>query len=261
MHAETLAYLLHRLPHAVKSGPAPHASADDYKDVHRNELLTVPGGRATLGRRHEDGFGWDNEFEEHSVDVPGFRINRHKVTNGEYLRFVESGGVAPQFWLRSGSGWMLRCMFGDIPLPLRWPVYVTQRQAAAYAAYSGLQLPTEAQFHRAAYGTAEGVEREYPWGNESPEFVPGNFGFRAWDPVAVDATPGSDSSFGAAQMVGNGWEWTSTVFAPFDGFRQFSTYPGYSSNFLRRRAFRVEGRISEDRGTAVAAIIPQLVPA
>src|SRR2546429_7106788 len=65
-------------------------------------MAEIPAGTATLGlRRGENGpFGWDNEFEEHSVTVPGFRIDKYKVTNGAFLRFVESGGYPDRSLLK-----------------------------------------------------------------------------------------------------------------------------------------------------------------
>jgi len=123
-------------------------------------------------------------------------------------------------------------MFGDIPLPLDWPVFVTHDEARAYADWAGKTLPTEAQFHRAAYGTPTGEERQYPWGDDFPESTRGNFDFQRWDPVPVTGTPAGDSAFEVAQLVGNGWEWTSTVFNPFAGFQPFPFYPGYSAPFF-----------------------------
>ena len=61
--------------------------------------------------------------------VPGFRIQRDKVTNGEYLQFVDNGAALPHFWVRNGNGLYLRGMFADVPLPLDWPVNVTQQEA------------------------------------------------------------------------------------------------------------------------------------
>jgi len=158
-------------------------------------------------------FGWDNEFEAHTVDVPSFEIGKYKVTNGEYLQFVRAGANPPYFWVRQGDEWFQRTMFGVVPLPAAWPVYVTQQQAAAYAKWVGKQLPTEAQFHRAASISPNGA---------------GNYDFRFWDPVPVT----DSSSEGLAQLAGNGWEWTSTVFQPFAGFEPFPFYPGYSANFF-----------------------------
>ena len=72
-------------------------------------------------------------------------------------------------------------MFGSVPLPLDWPVYVTQSEALAYANWKRKDLLTEAQWHRAA---GDGM---YPWGNEGPNPERGNFDFHRWDPVPVTA--------------------------------------------------------------------------
>ena len=114
-----------------------------------------------------------------TVEVPAFAIDRYKVTNGQYLNFVEAGGYQesglwaadawdwkaregiahPLFWSRTRDGWRYRTMFEEIPLPLDWPVYVSHAEASAYAAWAGSRLPTEAEWHRAAYGAHEGAER------------------------------------------------------------------------------------------------------
>lgn len=239
MHAETLAYLLHQLPLERKIAepyrqPPPSAPIEP-------RMIDIPAGRATLGRPRGEGFGWDNEFEEFQVDVPAFRISKHKVTNGEYLHFLREGGEAPPFWIRRNGEWMLRNMFAEIPLPLDWPVYVTLRQATVYAAWHGAVLPSEQQFHRAAFGTASGTERNYPWGDASPEPRHGNFDFERWDPSPVTSTPAGDSEFGVSQLYGNGWEWTSTVFAPFPGFRPAPFYPNYSEPFFDGEHYVLKG--------------------
>jgi formylglycine-generating enzyme required for sulfatase activity len=195
-------------------------------------MIEIPAGRATLGRDSDEGFGWDNEFQAHRVEVPAFAVSKYKVTNAQYLEFVRAGATPPHFWQWQDDRWSLRTMFRTIPLPLDWPVYVTQREAAAYAAWCGLALPTEAQFHRAAYGTQTGEEHAYPWGDEPPAPRFGNFDFYRWDPLSVTATPAGDSAFGISQLVGNGWEWTGTVFGPLPGFQPFSFYTGYSAPFF-----------------------------
>jgi len=212
MHAETFAYMLHNLDPARKITPAGAALQTDAAPV-SPRMIEVPAGTVTLGRQRGNGFGWDNEFDAHTVETPAFAMGKYKVTNGEYLEFVRAGADPPYFWLRRGEKWFQRTMFGAVPLPLAWPVYVTHEQATAYARWAGNELPTEAQFHRAA--------------DEAPNGS-GNYDFRSWDPVPVTAS----SSEGIAQLVGNGWEWTSTVFHPFPGFEPFSFYPGYSANFF-----------------------------
>jgi len=141
MHAETLSYLLHRLPAEAKHGPEPLREASG--PAPENPLIDIPAGTATLGKCPREGFGWDNEFSAHIVDVPEFRITRYKITNEEYLEFVKDGGEAPPFWVKGAGGWRLSCMFGEVPLALDRPVYLTHRQASAYAEWRGLELPSE----------------------------------------------------------------------------------------------------------------------
>lgn len=244
MHAETFTYLLHNLPDPLR--PVPYrASASSSWLYDDEEIRNIPSGTATLGQYREpgsepgnepgngrDGFGWDNEFDAHPVYVTSFGIDRYKVTNRRYLAFVEAGALPPHFWRHHGKDWYWRTRNGEIPLPLDWPVYVTQEEATTYARWPGKALPSEAQFHRAAYGTPEGEERAYPWGDGSPRPAHANFGGRCGNPVGVRATPSGESAFGVAQLVGNGWESTSTVFEPFPGFRVHPSYAGYSAPFF-----------------------------
>jgi ergothioneine biosynthesis protein EgtB len=261
MHAETLCYMLHQLPVDRKLSqsvpPPPTAPA-------RGPLCAeIPEGTATLGLARSEGgqFGWDNEFEEHRVEVPAFEIDTYNVTNGDYLRFLREGGYEnrglwsdsgwewitsenhrhPSFWIPRGDSWSCRTMFAEIPLPLEWPVYVSHDEASAYARWAGKELPSEAEWHRAALGTRDGRERAYPWGAEAPSALHGNFDFRRWDPVPVGSYPEGNSNFGVTDLVGNGWEWTRTPFAPFPGFQQFSFYPGYSANFFDGKHFVMKG--------------------
>ena len=137
--------------------------------------------------------------------------------------------------------WYYRTMFDEVALPLEWPVYVSHAEASAYARWSGKSLPSEAQWHRAAYGTRDGAERPYPWGVEAPAAKLGNFDFHRWDPTSVGAFPAGRSAFGVADMLGNGWEWTSSLFAPFPGFEPFPFYRGYSADFFDGKHFVMKG--------------------
>jgi gamma-glutamyl hercynylcysteine S-oxide synthase len=270
MHAETLAYMLHQLPTDRKipqvDPPVPAGSPL------KPRMVRIPAGAATLGmRRGEDGaFGWDNEFEEHVVEVPEFRIDAHKVTNGEFLNFVSSGAYRerslwqdadwdwlqssgtsqPAFWALRDGRIYLRTMFDEIPLPLDWPAYVSHAEAAAYARWAKKELPSEAEWDRAAYGTpaeprgkqgAEKSERAFPWGDQAPKPARGNFDFARWDPAPVTAYPAGASAFGVKGLLGNGWEWTRTIFGPFPGFEPFAFYPGYSANFFDDQHFVMKG--------------------
>jgi gamma-glutamyl hercynylcysteine S-oxide synthase len=260
MHAETLAYMLHQLDPSSKIEA--RAKMELVTNPMRPHMLQIPAGVATLGLSNSaDQFGWDNEYQAHEVSVPAFEIDQFMVTNGDYLKFVNAGGYEnrsfwdeegwkwkteqniskPVFWNRVNGEWRYRAMFSGIPMPANWPVYVSHAEASAYARWAGKALPSEAQWHRAAYGTAESIERRYPWGEEAPDPKRGNFDFQRWDPTPVGAFPQGSSAFGAADMLGNGWEWTSSVFASFEGFEPFPFYPGYSANFFDGKHYVIKG--------------------
>ena len=221
MHAETFAYILHQLPYdrkvvrgsaVVQAARAPQPATID-----------IPEGEAVLGLDADEGFGWDNEFRRHTVPVPAFSIARYKVTNGEYLEFVRQGAPPPFFWAERRGRWFYRGMFAELPLPLDHPVYVTQREAEEYASWRGKALPTEAQFQRAL--------AEFPCSRA-------NLDFTHWDTVPVTA---GEAAGEPAQLTGNGWEWTSTPFAPFPGFEPFPFYMNYSEPFFDGQHYVLKG--------------------
>ena len=259
-HHETLLYMWHRLPFELKRRPPGYHPQTEGTSP-RVEWINVPPGRATLGvDRATVRFGWDNEFPARAEDVAPFAIERHDVTNGRFLEFVEAGGYRderwwtpadwqwvrqegishPLFWEREGDAWRWRGMFELLPLPLSWPVYVSQAEAAAFARWNGARLPTEAEFQRAAYGSPDG-ERQYPWGSGEPSPERGVFDFSSWDPWPAGSHPAGASAWGVEDLVGNGWEWTSTPFSPFPGFRAMASYPEYSADFFDNQHVVMKG--------------------
>lgn len=242
MHHETFAYLLHRMP-LDRKRPQRRPEAFFEAAPFASGRVTIPAGRATLGvHRGAIEFAWDNEYDEHVVDVAAFEIDVNDVTNGEWLAFVRDGGPLPPFWIERDGAFRLLGMFEEFPLPASWPVYVTQRQAHDYARWRGARLPTEAEYHRAAFGTPHGDERQFPWGDALPQAgLHGNFDFRRFDPEPVGSSPAGASAFGVADLIGNGWEWTSTEFAPFAGFAPLASYPEYSADFFDGAHFVVKG--------------------
>ncbi len=260
MHAETLAYMLHQLP--IEKKIRQRQTQVPERAQPRPESIVVPEGPVTLGLSRDSGdFGWDNEYDAHTVNVPAFVIDRYKITNGQYLEFMRAGGYwdrnlwtpadwewrsagdvsHPAFWKQDRDEWTLRTMFEEIPLPLSWPVYVSYAEASAYARWAGKRLPTEAEWQRAAYGTPDGHERNYPWGDRAPGPEHGYFDFERWDPAPVNAFPSGRSAFGVDGLLANGWEWTASPFEPFDGFKPFPFYEGYSANFFDGKHFVMKG--------------------
>jgi iron(II)-dependent oxidoreductase len=263
MHVETLAYMLHQLPLAAKVPQLDPPFAIGPPVSH--QTISIPAGVAALGLARGDSFGWDNEYLAHAVEVPAFEIDRYKVTNRQYLEFVAAGGydtpsfwtgddwnwktergiAHPLFWRRGGDRWLVRCMFREVPMDgeqgvLDWPVYVSQAEASAYARWAGKGLPSEAEWQRAAYGDGA-HDLEYPRGSEEPSARVGNFDFRRWDPTPVNAFPRGQSALGVDDLLGNGWEWTSTLFGPFAGFEPFPFYRGYSADFFDGKHFVMKG--------------------
>ena len=261
MHQETLLYMWHRLPHDQKRRP------DGYAPITHGvtpvtEWVALPAGRATLGvERGAIPFGWDNEHPAYAIDVSPFLIETQDVTNERYQAFVMAGGYRdpqwwrpedwawveraelthPLFWAQMDRQWWWRGMFEWIPLPLSWPVYVSQAEASAFARWAGARLPSEAEFQRAAFGTLDGSERTHPWGEAEPNASHGVFDFSSWDPEPAGTHPAGRSVWGIEDLVGNGWEWTRTPFEPFPGFHAMPSYPEYSADFFDGEHYVMKG--------------------
>jgi ergothioneine biosynthesis protein EgtB len=260
MHQETLLYMCHRLPFGDKRRPGDYAAQTGGSAV-AQEWREVGPGRVSLGvDRSAVAFGWDNEFPACVADVSAFEIERHDVTNARFLEFVEAGGyrnrawwtpedwdwlvteqmTQPIFWVQRGREWYWRGMFEAVPLPMAWPVYVSHAEAAAFARWSGARLPSEAEYQRAAFGAPDG-QRPHPWGDAEPDPWRGVFDFTSWDPEPAGSHPAGASAWGVEDLVGNGWEWTSTEFRPFPGFAPMASYPEYSADFFDGEHFVMKG--------------------
>jgi iron(II)-dependent oxidoreductase len=260
MHQETLLYMWHRLPYSQKRAPSDYAVITDSAGV-ANEEIVIPPGAVRLGAGPGDiPFGWDNEFGPLSANVEAFAIDSRNVTNEEFAEFVQAGGYSqrdwwseadwhwlaeqgiqhPSFWERDGDAWSYCGMFERLPLPALWPVYVSQAEASAFARWRGRRLPTEAEYHRAAFDGADGP-RQYPWGNDTPSAQYGVFDFNSWEPQPVGTHPRGVSAWGVEDLMGNGWEWTSTIFRPFPGFAASPCYPEYSADFFDESHYVMKG--------------------
>jgi len=235
--------------------PAPRSSvAPDPADgaPEPGTMVRFPGGEVELGTDDRSA-AYDNERPLHRTTLAPFLMDAHPVTNGEYLAFVEDGGYAtreawseagwawleeaavdaPKHWTRRGDGWSTRTMDRERPLDPRRPVcHVGYWEAEAYARWAGKRLPTEAEWEAAASWDPErGAKRLYPWGNEPPDPRRCNLDQLLFDTTPVGAYPEGVSPIGCWGMVGDVWEWTSTDFHGYPGYRTFP-YPEYSEVFF-----------------------------
>jgi len=213
--------------------------------------VLVPGGEFVLGvNAATEPNSLDNERPAHVVDVPSFRIGRVPVTNAEWRRFIDDGGyreprwwsergwahcqeaglVAPKFWHPDGT----RTRFGHVEdLPPDEPVqHVTFFEAEAYAAWAGARLPTEVEWEKAcAWDPVARTRRRFPWGATEPTAALANLDGDALRPAPVGAYPAGASAYGAEQMLGDVWEWTTSPLRPWPGFTPM-VYESYSKPFF-----------------------------
>ena len=213
--------------------------------------VLVPGGPFVLGvDAAAEPFSLDNERPAHTVDVPAFRIGRVPVTNAEWQQFIDDGGYdrpdwwsargwehrqdaglrAPQFWNADGT----RTRFGHVEsIPGAEPVqHICFFEAEAYAAWAGARLPSEIEWEKAAAWDPQlGARRRYPWGSARPGADLANLGGDARRPAPVGAYPGGASAYGAEQMLGDVWEWTTSPIRPWPGFTPM-IYERYTQPFF-----------------------------
>ena len=163
----------------------------------------VPAGMFTMGCQTVAA----DEFPAHQASASAFLIDTYEVTNAEYQRFVTATGHrAPPHWVNQ-QYWA-----GQGQLPV---VNVTWDDAAAYAAWRGVRLPTEIEWEYAARGT-DG--RTFPWGNE---FSRQNANYGENPVVPVGQFPAGASPFGVLDMAGNVAEWTQDYYRPYPGFDRY----------------------------------------
>ncbi|MEU7867699.1 ergothioneine biosynthesis protein EgtB [Dactylosporangium sp. NPDC049140] len=207
--------------------PPPPATVDV-----RGEVL-VPGGPFTMGTSTE-AWALDNERPAHAVDVPAYWIDKAPVTNAQYAAFLDETGASPPLhWSRDPGGWLATEFGRTGPIAPDAPVvHVSFHEAAAYAAWAGRRLPTEAEWEKAArWDPGSGRSRRYPWGDGDPEPHHANLGQRHLAPAPVGAYPAGASPLGVHQLIGDVWEWVDSDFAAYPGFTAFP-YREYSEVFF-----------------------------
>jgi gamma-glutamyl hercynylcysteine S-oxide synthase len=215
------------------------------------ERVFVAGGPFVLGvDAATESFSLDNERPAHTVSVAPFWIGRVPVSNGQWREFMADGGYhrqdlwsargwehragagleRPNFWTADGT----RRRFGvEEDVPPDEPVqHISYFEAEAFATWSGARLPTEIEWEKAcAWDPARAARRAWPWGSQPPTADVANLGGLGLRPAPVGAYPGGASAYGAEQMIGDVWEWTSSDFTPWPGFVPM-IYRAYSEPFF-----------------------------
>jgi ergothioneine biosynthesis protein EgtB len=195
-------------------------------------------------------FAFDNEKPQHKVFLEDFLIDRAPVSNGDYLEFMNSGGYqdfrwwhsagwekvsqeqwqAPLYWEQHEGEWMIREFAGlhRAKEKLNEPVsHVSFLEASAYAKWAGKRLPTEAEWEKAAMFSPQlNSKQDFPWGDRSPDESRGNlFENGLWSVAPIGSFPEGKSAYGCQQMIGDVWEWTTSDYTPYPGFKsEFDEY-------------------------------------
>lgn len=234
-----------------------HLLAEQYRPIRKNprpsrliaekKSVNVKGGIYNLGYSGDE-FCYDIELPEHKVYLHDYKIDNFPVTNEEYLKFIADGGYhnfrywlsdgweavkknkweAPMYWTKKNDQWITRDFLGERALNPKEPVcHVSYYEADAYCKWAGKRLPTEAEWEKAACWDEGKQEKSvFPWGNKPPSKNHSNLlESYLWSCSEIGSYPEGKSPVGCYQMIGDVWEWTSSEFTGYPGFKSgFSEY-------------------------------------
>ena len=210
-------------------------------------MMKIPGGLYELGFSGSD-FCYDNEVPEHKTYLNAYEIDTYPVTNKQFMAFIDAGGYedyrfwlsdgwdivnekkwdAPLYWQKIEGYWYKKDFGGLNKISPDEPVTnVSYYEADAYSKWAGKRIPTEAEWEKAASWN-EDLEKKtiYPWGDELPSDHTANL-LQSWNwaPCQIGSYPQGKSYYGCHQMLGDVWEWTSSEYVLYPGFRsKFSEY-------------------------------------
>ncbi|WP_075608734.1 ergothioneine biosynthesis protein EgtB [Alteromonas pelagimontana] len=202
-----------------------------------SKMVSFEGADCITGTESE-AFHFDNETPAHKVYINDFKLANRLVTNGEYLEFIEDGGYQdaalwlsdgwdhinregwkrPLYWHCRDGEWFEYTLHGLLPLQHSTPAtHISYYEADAFARWAGKRLPTEFEWERAAGIYPEGRGQCLEHSIEKGCFIPQS----------------AQTKFTLAQMIGDCWEWTSSAYAPYPGYRPLPGAVGeYNGKFM-----------------------------
>ena len=231
-----------------------HLLAEAYRPAIQNKIKTtnkvekksvsINGGIYKMGYNGTK-YCYDIELPEHKVYLNDYKIDVFPVTNQQYLEFMDAGGYgtyrywlsdgwekvkknkwnSPMYWEKIDGTWHIRDFAGIRKINPDEPVkHVSYYEADAYCKWAGKRLPTEAEWEKAACWNDVTQEKTiFPWGNSSPTENNCNLlESYQWGCTEIGTYPKGASPSGCQQMIGDVWEWTSS---------EYSGYPGFKSGF------------------------------
>ena len=244
-HQELLVYDLQHIlgeeyvPKTKKQSPTPLSI--------KQEQIPIKGGLYSLGF-HGVEFCYDIELPEHKVYLNDYKIDSLPVSSGEYIKFIEDGGYqdyrwwlsdgwdavrknnweSPMYWYKKEGEWFVSDFLGKRKVNPNEPVcHVSFYEADAYCKWAGKRLPSEAEWEKAAcWNEEKQAKTVFPWGNEPPSEKHANLlESNLWGCSQIGSYPDGRSHYGCHQMIGDVWEWTSSEFTGYPGFKSgFSEY-------------------------------------
>ena len=228
-----------------------HLLAEQYLPVRKNkksiqenkqkEFVKIKGGIFEMGYNGKE-FSYDIELPEHKTYLEDYEIGIFPITNREYLEFMNDGGYetykywlsdgwekvksnnwkSPMYWEKIDDEWHVRDFLGIRKINPNEPVcHVSYYEADAYCKWAGKRLPTEAEWEKAACWNETKQEKTiFPWGNNSPTEENCNLlESYHWGCTEIGTYPRGKSPSGCEQMIGDVWEWTSSEFVGYPGFK------------------------------------------
>lgn len=280
MHTEAYTYSRQTLGYPKPTFVTTAAPDDVAAGAHPGDA-SVPGGTFRLGSTKDEKFVFDNEKWAYPVQVKPFEIAKAPVTNAEFQAFVDANGYKiqefwdddgrewrerensehPVYWQPTGEGdWAVKRFDTIEDLAPHQPIiHVNWHEATAFCRWAKRRLPTEIEWETAALGepnrdrtSLSETKRANPWGDAAHDCKHANLDGGALGVIDVAALPQSDSAFECRQMLGNVWEWTSTVFEPYPGFapdayKDYSQPVFYETKILRGGAWATRSRMVTGR--------------